>query len=160
MMSILKKTFELRLGYLENLEIFDFWNLQTDRNRMKKSIFLIGLCLVSLDLFSRSTVNTGKASYYADKFHGRKTTSGELYDKRKFTAAHKTLPFNTLVKITSKKNSKSVIVRINDRGPHVKGRIIDLSRIAAEKIDLVKHGLAPVSLTVVGKGKSSENPAQ
>lgn len=127
---------------------------------MNKILFVLGLCLISLNLIGRATVQTGKASYYADKFHGRKTTSGELYDKRKFTAAHKTLPFNTLVKITSKKNSKSVIVRVNDRGPHVKDRVIDLSRVAAEKIDLVKHGIASVTLTVVGKGKSFENPKQ
>ena len=127
---------------------------------MKKIIFVLSVCLISFNLIARSTIQNGKASYYADKFQGRKTTSGEPYDKRKFTAAHKTLPFNTIVKITSKKNSKSVVVRINDRGPHVKGRIIDLSRIAAEKIDLVKHGISSVTLTVIGKGKSFENPKQ
>lgn len=127
---------------------------------MKKILFFLGLCLISFSLTARATTQTGKASYYADKFQGRKTTSGEPYDKRKFTAAHKTLPFNTIVKITSKKNSKSVIVRVNDRGPHVKGRIVDLSRIAADRIDLVKHGIASVTLTVIGKGKSFENPKQ
>ena len=100
-----------------------------------------------------STDKAGKASYYADKFHGRKTSSGELFDNEKFTAAHKTLPFNTIVKVTSKINSKSVIVRINDRGPFVSGRIIDLSRIAAEKIGLIKAGIAEVNLKVLGMGK-------
>jgi rare lipoprotein A len=125
-------------------------------------IFLLFTTLLffSTTLLSRSTIEIGKASYYADKFHGRKTASGELYERKKFTAAHKTLPFNTIVKITSKKDKKSVIVRINDRGPHVKKRIIDLSRIAAEKINLINVGEAQVILTVIGMGKTSENPDQ
>lgn len=70
------------------------------------------------------------ASYYADKFHGRKTASGKLFDMNKLTAAHKKLPFGTIIKVTNEKNGKSVIVEINDRGPYVKGREIDLSRKA------------------------------
>ena len=73
---------------------------------------------------------SGKASYYAKKFQSKKTASGELYDKAKMTAAHKKLPFGTIVKVTNKKNKKSVIVKINDRGPFVKGRIVDLSNSA------------------------------
>lgn len=129
--------------------------------RMRRTIIIFfSLFFVSIGLSSRSIVETGKASYYADKFHGRKTTSGELYDKSKYTAAHKTLPFNTIVKITSKKDSKSVIVRINDRGPHIKKRIIDLSRVAAEKIGLIRLGETMVILKVIGKGKGLENPDQ
>ncbi|HNS13004.1 MAG TPA: septal ring lytic transglycosylase RlpA family protein [Bacteroidia bacterium] len=92
---------------------------------------------------------SGKASFYHDKFHGRLTSNGEEYDKNDFTAAHRTLPFNTIVNVKNKKNGKSVIVRINDRGPFVKSRIIDLSRSAAEKIGMVPFGIVPVTLSVM-----------
>ncbi|NOR81764.1 MAG: septal ring lytic transglycosylase RlpA family protein [Methyloprofundus sp.] len=91
----------------------------------------------------------GIASYYADVFQGKKTASGELYDKNKLTAAHKTLAFGTKVKITDLKNNKSVIVTITDRGPHSKKRMVDLSYAAAEKIGLVKAGLSKVRLEVI-----------
>ena len=84
---------------------------------------------------------TGKASYYAMKFQSKKTASGELYDKSKKTAAHKKLPFETKVKVTNTKNSKSVIVKINDRGPFVKGRIIDLSSSAFSNIANLDAGV-------------------
>lgn len=96
----------------------------------------------------------GKASYYADKFEGKLTASGEKYQRIKFTAAHKTLPFGTEVKVTNLLNNKSVIVRINDRGPFVKGRIIDLSWIAAKKIDLIESGVIDVSIEVLKKRSS------
>lgn len=88
----------------------------------------------------------GLASWYADEFHNRKTASGELYNKNKLTAAHRTLPFGTKVKVTRIDNGKSVIVTINDRGPHIGGRIIDLSRKAAEKIDLISEGVTMVKI--------------
>lgn len=88
----------------------------------------------------------GEASYYANKFHGRPTASGEKYNKNKFTAAHRTLPFGTMVEVTNLTNGKSVTVKINDRGPHKKSRIIDLSRAAAEQIDLIKAGIAQVEI--------------
>jgi rare lipoprotein A len=91
----------------------------------------------------------GRASYYGDFFHGRRTASGERFDIRKFTAAHRTLPFGTRVKVTNLHNNKSVILRINDRGPHVKSRIIDLSKAAAKTIDLMRYGAARVSIEVV-----------
>lgn len=92
---------------------------------------------------------TGKASYYADKFHGRTTASGAKYDKKKLTAAHKTLPFGTVVEVTNMANNKKVTVTINDRGPFVAGRIIDLSRAAAEKIDMVTAGVVDVKVRIV-----------
>lgn len=92
---------------------------------------------------------SGIASFYADKFHGRKTASGEIFDQNKFTAAHRTYPFGTIILVTSKENGKSVRVRINDRGPFVEGRIIDLSLAAAKAIDMVRSGTANVTLTVV-----------
>lgn len=90
---------------------------------------------------------TGKASYYANKFNGRKTASGAKFRNSKLTAAHKTLPFGTKVKVTNIKNGKSVKVKINDRGPFVPGRIIDLSRKAARKIDMVDEGVGSVKIT-------------
>jgi rare lipoprotein A len=91
--------------------------------------------------------SNGKASFYHDKFQGCVTSNGEIYDKDDFTAAHRTLPFNTIVHVLNKKNGKSVIVRINDRGPFVKSRIIDLSRSAAEKIEMVPFGIVPVKIS-------------
>ncbi len=91
----------------------------------------------------------GFASYYADKFHGRKTSSGEVFDMNGFTAAHRTLPFGTKVKVTNIKNGKSVVVKINDRGPFKEERIIDLSRAAAESIDMVNDGVAEVEIKVI-----------
>ncbi len=92
---------------------------------------------------------TGKASYYANKFHGRKTASGELYDKAEMTAAHRTLPFGTVIKVTNTANNKSVIVRVNDRGPFVRGRVVDLSRAAAEEVDMIRSGVINVEVDVL-----------
>jgi len=92
----------------------------------------------------------GIASWYGPNFHIRKTSNGEFYDMYAYTAAHKTLPMNTMVKVLNLENGKSVIVRINDRGPFVQGRIIDLSNIAAHKIDMLKKGTARVKLTILG----------
>lgn len=92
----------------------------------------------------------GKASFYAYNFHGRKTASGERFNQNELTAAHKTLPFGTKVKVTNVNNGKFVIVRINDHGPYIKGRIIDLTRKAAAKLDMIKAGTASVSLEIIG----------
>jgi len=89
------------------------------------------------------------ASYYARKFHRRKTASGERFDNYAMTAAHKTLPFGTEVKVTNSNNGKSVTVRINDRGPFVKGRIIDLSRAAFSQIADLDRGVVKVEISVV-----------
>lgn len=94
-------------------------------------------------------VATGVASYYADKFHGRTTANGETFDMYALTAAHRTLPFGTKLKVTSLANNRSVLVRINDRGPFVNGRIIDLSLGAAKEIQMIQSGLAPVKLEII-----------
>ncbi len=91
----------------------------------------------------------GKASFYANKFEGRKTANGEIFSNSKLTAAHKTLPFNTMVKVTNLDNGKSVVVRINDRGPFIKGRIIDLSQAAAKELDFVVKGITSVKIEIV-----------
>jgi len=91
----------------------------------------------------------GKASYYYGRWIGRKTANGEIYRATDVTAAHKTLPFNTMVRVTNLKNGKSVIVRINNRGPYIKGRIIDLSLVAAERVEMTKAGVVPVKVEVL-----------
>ena len=92
---------------------------------------------------------SGIVSWYADKFHGKKTSSGELYDKDNFTAAHKTLPFGTKVKVTNTKNGKTVVVKINDRGPHTKSRLMDLSKAAFSSIGSTNSGILNVEMEVV-----------
>jgi len=92
----------------------------------------------------------GLASYYAEPYHGRRTASGEIFDSYQgLTAAHRTLPFNTVVRVTNKTNGREVDVRVNDRGPFVDGRVIDLSLRAAREIDLVRTGTAPVKIKVL-----------
>lgn len=92
---------------------------------------------------------SGIASYYADKFHGRLTSCGEVYDHSKMTAAHPKLPFGTLVRVVRKSTGESVVVRINDRGPFVKGRVIDLSKAAAREIGIIGAGLAQVEIFII-----------
>jgi rare lipoprotein A len=95
----------------------------------------------------KSITKTGVASYYASFFNGRKTSSGEVYKHQKFTAAHMSLPFGTKVTVTNVNNGKSVEVRINDRGPHSKRIMIDLSQAAAKEIGLYGKGVGRVTLT-------------
>ncbi len=95
----------------------------------------------------------GQASYYASRFYGRRTSSGERVQGHILTAAHRYLPFNTLVEVTNKTTQQSVVVRINDRGPFHKGRVIDLTHAGAKAIGMLGRGLANVSLRVVGKNR-------
>jgi len=88
----------------------------------------------------------GIASYYSDKFEGGKTSNGEIFDQSKLTAAHKKLAFGTIVRVTNLTNHKSVIIRINDRGPFIAGRIIDLSKAAASQIDMIEAGVSKVKI--------------
>jgi rare lipoprotein A len=92
----------------------------------------------------------GVASWYGKKFHGRKTSNGEIYDMYAMTAAHKTLPLGTYVRVRNLENNKTIDVRINDRGPFVRGRVVDLSYTAAKKIDIVGPGTAPVEVIALG----------
>lgn len=107
---------------------------------------------------------TGIASFYARKFNGRKTANGEIYSDNLLTAAHRTLPLGTVVKVTNLRNGRQVTVRINDRGPFIKGRIIDLSRRAAGEIGMIHGGLTQVKVEVIklsGKVKAqsvAKNP--
>lgn len=119
------------------------------------------LCLIALlsfsftsDSYKVGSIELGEASYYARKFHGAKTASGELFDMHAYTAAHRYLPFGSLVRVTNQKNNKQVVLRINDRGPFVADRIIDVSYQAAKVLGLVRAGVAPVQLQVVRLGES------
>lgn len=91
----------------------------------------------------------GRASWYGPYHHGRKTANGEIYDMNALTAAHRTLPLGTWVRVTNLGNGRTVVVRLNDRGPYIDGRIIDLSRKAAEVLGMVEKGLAEVSIEVL-----------
>jgi rare lipoprotein A len=95
------------------------------------------------------SLGSGVASYYGRRFHGRRTASGENFDMHLYTAAHRTLPFGSLVRVTNPRNGSSVVVRINDRGPFTRGRTIDLSRAAAEDIGIIAAGHGDVELELV-----------
>ncbi|MDY6854767.1 MAG: septal ring lytic transglycosylase RlpA family protein [Thermodesulfobacteriota bacterium] len=100
----------------------------------------------------------GIASWYGSDFHGKKTSSGEIYNMYDLTAAHKTLPLGTYVRVTNLNNKRSAKVKINDRGPFIKGRIIDLSYTAAKKIDMVESGTAKVKVEILKKAKVQDIP--
>ena len=112
--------------------------------RIKGLLLLLIIC----NLFSGClyTTKKGYASYYADFYEGRKTANGEVFKHNKITAANKKLPFGTKVEVTNLKNNKSIVVRINDRGPFVKGRIIDLTKAAAKEIDMIGDGIVKVKI--------------
>ena len=115
------------------------------KNLFRSLVFFI-LCFTSTLSIA---AEEGIASYYSDVFQGKKTASGELYDRNKLTGAHKTLAFGTKVKITDLENGKSVIVIITDRGPQSKKRMVDLSYAAAEQIDLINAGISKVRMEVI-----------
>lgn len=94
---------------------------------------------------------SGRASWYGPGFHGKRTANGERFNQNAMTAAHRTLPFGTKVKVTNLHNGRSVVVRINDRGPFSRGRVIDLSKAAASVIGLFQSGTAPVRIQVLGR---------
>lgn len=123
---------------------------------MVKQLLTTGILAISLHTPATTKakvppgfVQKGIASYYHDRFHGRKTASGEPYNKTAFTAAHKSLPLGTRVRVTSLRTGESIEVEINDRGPFVKGRIIDLSRRAARALGMLRKGLDKVEIEVL-----------
>jgi rare lipoprotein A len=125
---------------------------------MKKVITLLA-CNFLL-LAGISAQEYGLASFYSDKFHGKPTASGELYDMNKYTCAHKTHPYGSVLKVTRLDNKKSVTVRVNDRGPYISGRVVDLSRKAAQRLDLVGEGTARVKVEVVERMDPSTSVAE
>lgn len=115
----------------------------------KNILILLSLCLFfTVPLLGQEF---GKASYYGNQYQGSKTASGELYDANKFTAAHKLHDFGTQLRVTRVDNGASVLVTVNDRGPLIKGRIIDLSYAAAKRLDMIRDGTIDVKVEVVGK---------
>lgn len=110
---------------------------------------IVATALVSLAGVTVANAQCGKASWYGPGFHGRSTASGERFNQSNMTAAHKYLPFGTRLRVTNKRNGKSVVVRINDRGPYVGGRLLDLSKGAASQIGMVRSGSASVCIAKV-----------
>lgn len=106
---------------------------------------------------AQNFVQHGKASWYGKKFHGRRTSSGETYDMYKMTAAHKTLPLPTYVRVTNLENQRSIVVKVNDRGPFVTGRAIDLSYVAARKLGIVGNGTANVEIRALKPGQANHS---
>lgn len=141
---------------------------------MKYKILFLGCWLAVTSVISvdaqRDYVKTGMASFYADKFEGKQTASGEIYYHAKKTAAHNSLAFGSVVKVTNLENNKYVVVRINDRGPFVENRIIDLSKSAARELGFVAAGLAKVKIELIASTddfndkipllKEDKNPAE
>jgi rare lipoprotein A len=127
---------------------------------MRSKIIYLALFLFPIFLMGQTGyVQEGKASFYADKFEGRTTASGERYSHSRSTCAHLTLPFGTLVRVTNLANNESLVVRVNDRGPFVPNRIIDLSRSAAEKLGFIQYGIADVKIEAIeGEGDSTGPP--
>jgi rare lipoprotein A len=115
--------------------------------------FTGGCALMQISDHHEGLTQGGVASWYGEQFHGLPTASGERFDMHDLTAAHRTLAFGTQVRIKNLANGREVVVRINDRGPFVAGRIIDLSYAAASKLKMMKQGLAKVELTVLESGE-------
>ncbi|HNW96878.1 MAG TPA: septal ring lytic transglycosylase RlpA family protein [Bacteroidales bacterium] len=115
----------------------------------RKALFIFIFILFCFIANAQKIEQTGHATYYHHAFQGHKTSSGEIFDNKKYTAAHATLPLQTLVKITNLYNNKYVIVKINDRCPKYSNRIIDLSQAAAKKIDMIASGIAKIKLEVI-----------
>ena len=125
-------------------------------NFLKSVFYSASLLLLMLLAGCAGTyTETGKASYYNNKLAGKKMANGDKYRPGKLTAAHKTLPFGTKLKVTNVSSGKSVKVKVTDRGPFSPGRVVDLSYKAAKKVDLIDAGVAPVKIKVVGKKKGS-----
>lgn len=124
-------------------------NLRHLRFLLAQLILLLIMLSSSYSLAQSFEPIQGMASWYGPKFAGRLTANGEIFDPSELTAAHKTLPFGTLVRVTNTTNNMSVVVRINDRGPFIKQRVIDLSRFAAEQIDMIGSGTAEVIIEEV-----------
>jgi rare lipoprotein A len=127
---------------------------------MRKKLLILTLALSWLigSTNAKQTTNTnetkhelnGKATYYGSQYTStRRTANGEVFDKDAYTAAHKTLPFGTIVKVTNLNNKKAVTVRITDRGPFIEGRVIDLTPVAARDIDMLNAGVVPVTVEIV-----------
>jgi len=150
-----KKNFDSKVSFYSDMANEKRVNTQIMHSALTRYHFfslaasLLAVLLTACGGSKSAFTQSGQGSYYADKFAGKRTASGAPYRPGKLTAAHNTLPFGTKIKVTNAKTGRSVKVTVNDRGPHVKGRIVDLSKKAANKIGLVEAGVAPVQLKVV-----------
>jgi rare lipoprotein A len=157
--SLLIVFFTLAVGALVGFTV-----LNNEKSAENEQVFVEEFVPVTV---KENTVNTSTvsfidrgtimASWYGPKFHGKYTANGEVYDQMAFTAAHKTMSFGTLLKVTNPRNGRSVIVRINDRGPYIEGRDLDLSKSAAIELGLLKKGVGRVKIQEVTLGES-KNP--
>lgn len=128
---------------------------------LKKRFFIFFLVLVNFSFVFASVYKTNvTVSYYAEDFHGKKTSSGEIFNMYDYTCAHLSLPFGTVLKITNRANGKSVNVRVNDRGPFVLNREVDLSKAAAVKLDMIKSGTTKVDIEIVQSANHSKQSLQ
>ncbi|GAB1482218.1 septal ring lytic transglycosylase RlpA family protein [Treponema sp.] len=131
---------------------------------MNRILLALSFCLISLVSVSAQTgetasfIESGIASWYGAEFEGRKTASGEIFNTKLLTAAHPKLPFGTILRVTNTQNNKSVLVRVNDRGPFVAARILDVSRAAAEKLDMIVTGTAPVRIESISSPEVQPAP--
>ena len=149
------KTISTPKTYSDNKSVYSTTINQKDlKHPTMRSYFIYGIEYFPA-LVSVGEEFTGNASWYGPDFHGKLTSNGERYNMYDMTAAHKTFPMNTIVKVTNLKNGLHTIVRINDRGPFVATRIIDLSNTAAKEIDMLKNGTAPVRVEVLGYYKQN-----
>lgn len=115
--------------------------------RILTLLLFLSLCALAIEAQPPSKVETGKATYYGKKLHNRKTASGTLYKRDQFSCAHRTYPFGTKLRIKNLKNEKEVIVEVIDRGPFKRGRIVDISYIAAKELDMIHHGVTTVEVS-------------
>lgn len=113
----------------------------------KSRLVVFVFCIVACVTYSLGQ-SVGNASYYADRFHGRRTSNGERYHRDSMTCAHRTLPFGTMLRVKNPRNGKEVIVEVTDRGPHTRKFLIDLSYAAARELDIIRYGYSPVEITV------------
>ena len=128
----------------------------SDNQNMKRTFLLIIATLLLAPLFSEVYKTGVTASYYAEDFHGKRTSNGERFNMNDYTCAHKSLPFNTILKVTNLANGKTCEVRVNDRGPFVATREIDLSKAAAVKLGMIGTGTTKVKLEIVKKGPNTK----
>tara|TARA_R110000787_G_scaffold22308_5_gene64944 strand:- start:533 stop:976 length:444 start_codon:yes stop_codon:yes gene_type:complete len=126
-------------------------NEKSKKSRMNnlKTFLIAALVIIVCHNGFSQTSQIGLASFYNDKFEGKTTASGQIFHQKKLTAAHRTLPFNTRIKVINLKNKRTVIVTVNDRGPFVKGRILDLSKAAAKKLGFIKDGVTKIRLEIL-----------
>ena len=130
----------------------------TARNSFILLLIVVAACGGAQKPERPGAVERGMATWYGGKLHGSMTASGERFDQEAMTAAHKTLPFNAIVRVTNLKNDRSVTVRINDRGPYARGRVIDVSRAAARELGMISDGVVPVTVEVVRWPGRTERP--